>query len=119
MNNIVNSVKSFFKKGDTYCTMRLLSIIPAYGFVRKIPIVWDAKVERYDVKSSHQTVNDMLVSEKIIACSLGAILSPWLFFMWVDRDLTNLEVRLRGLPPKDYGCNTDNPRSIADMYTMM
>lgn len=94
-----------------------LGVIPAYGFVRKIPIVWDANIERYDVNTHTQTVNKMLLSEKVVACTLGALLSPWLFLVWGERDMSYLEVKLRGLAPESYGVNINKPRTIADIYT--
>ena len=82
---------------------RYLQGAAAYSFVRKIPYLWDAKVEDYNLKDSKYVSRPMLVTEKVGIMGLSTALSPWWVWSWMYSDICQLEVKLRGQPLSLYG----------------
>lgn len=86
--------------------MRYLWVLPAYGFVRRIPYLRNAEVEEYNRKEHKFEARPMLVTEKFAACVCGAVFSYGLTPFWLCNDLTYLEVKLRGLDAEKHGFET-------------
>lgn len=92
----------------------LLYALPAYGFLRRVPLYWNAQVEReYYPDRKH---SQMLVCEKALGCTFGALLSPIMFPYWLDHDMSYVEVKLRGLPLDDFGLDHTKPQSLIEHY---
>ena len=61
----------------------------AYGVVRKIPMLYDAKIDTYNFKPR---TRPMLFTEKLMILSSSASISPILAPIWFYSDLGALEI---------------------------
>jgi hypothetical protein len=79
----------------------------AYGVVRKIAQVWDAKTTSYNRsyqdKPKHMPLGDKL---GIVLCS--AVLAPYILPLWINCDINYIDIKCRGLDPKEYFNHDDD-----------
>lgn len=83
----------------------------AYGFGRKLPILYDATTETYD-KDGKKVRVPMLLTTKVIVAGISTLSSLYVWPFYLHNDLSRLEVYARGYNPEEFGYRT--PRDCAD-----
>ena len=71
-----------------------------YGVARKIPMLYDAKIDSYNWKPR---TRPMLLSQKIMVLTSSASISPIIAPIWFYSDLGDLELKIRKENRLDYG----------------
>lgn len=80
----------------------------AYGFVRGcVHTFGDARI---DASTYPESARRMLVSEKTEVIALSTITGCMFFPIMAFNDMSRLEIRLKGLDPKQYGYSA--PKSV-------
>jgi hypothetical protein len=81
----------------------------AYGFIRKVDEMSDARLYTRDYDSKANMHYDkpypMLITDKVAVLAISTAASPWLLPMYIYNDLNALEIRIRCLNPMLYGYN--------------
>jgi hypothetical protein len=72
----------------------------AYGVVRKIPMLYDAKIDTYNFKPR---MRSMLFSEKVMILASTASISPIIAPIWFYSDLGDLEIKMKKQDRSEYG----------------
>jgi hypothetical protein len=71
-----------------------------YGVARKIPMLYDAKIETYNHKAP---TRPMLISEKMMVLASSASISPILTPIWFYSDLGDFEIKMKKQNRSEYG----------------
>ena len=71
-----------------------------YGVVRKIPMLYDAKIDTYNFKPR---TRPMLLTEKMMISSSSASISSILALIWFYSDLGDLEIKMKKQDRTEYG----------------
>lgn len=86
---------------------RYLLLSTAYGFVRKVGDLVDARIVvrewNEDASQHFDRPIPMLMMDRISALAISTAASPWLFPVYLHKDLTGLEIKMRRANPNDYG----------------
>ena len=77
----------------------------AYGFVRKVPLVWNGEVREFDMKLEYKQ-RPLLVTEKVFITLCSTICAPYIAPIWIGKDLLKAEVTIRHLDPDTYNINS-------------
>ena len=75
-----------------------------YGFVRKLPDLYDAKVEK-SIREENKYITKqvpLLITDKTYILALSTVMSPILFPFSLMKDVKNLEIWARNLNQHDY-----------------
>ena len=98
---------------DKYLSRYLMCSI-AYGFVRKIDDLVDARVyiREWDKEACEHFDRpvSMLYTDRLMVLGISALASPFMLPKYLYDDLSWVEIRMRDLDPYDYG--HDKKRSV-------
>lgn len=78
---------------------------PLYGVARKLPMLCDGEISKYNYNKGVYEPRPMLVTEKLSAICLCTILSYGFVPFWAYNDINMMEIRLKNLDPNDFGYN--------------
>ncbi len=79
----------------------------AYGFVRKVGDVYDAKLHKYEYDSEkrehYYKPYPMLLTDKAAVVTLSTLFSPFWLPVYLYNDVSRLEIYMRKSDPTLYG----------------
>jgi hypothetical protein len=84
-----------------------------YGFVRKIPILYNAKVQTFD-KDGKKFQVPMLFTTKATIAGISSVSSIYLWPIYVHNDLSKLEINCRRYKPEHYDYTYEKPKYAID-----
>jgi hypothetical protein len=94
---------------DLLATYALLTM--AYGFGRKMPILYDATTETYNQDGKRVRV-PMLLTTKVLVTGASTLASIYIWPFYLHNDLSRIEMYTKGYNPEDY--NYRQPRYCVD-----
>lgn len=97
-------------KAYTSLTTKYMAVAATYCALRKVIGLRDAHVQTavYNGSEFKSKEVPLLISEKAFVVVGSLVTSPWFFPITVAKDITWLEVKMRNLPPEDYGLGEKN-----------
>jgi hypothetical protein len=88
----------------------------SYGFIRKIPLLYDAKVESYNWKDHKDQVVPMLLTTKVLIAGISGLSGVCYWPIYIHNDISRMEIYSKGYNPDDY--NYKKPKDLFDYMFM-
>jgi hypothetical protein len=75
----------------------------SYGVLRKLPMIWNARIERFDENEKKYVLSPLLLTDKVLIVASGMVFSPLFILNWLYNDMRAFEIRCRGHDSSSYG----------------
>ena len=95
-----------------------LTTTALYGALHKVPLVWNASFYRKQsddsCKNNHVKLVPMLFTDKAALIVVGAVTGPYLWPIYLYKDVALIERKVRGIPAEDLDVGTS--KKLVDFW---